>query len=182
MKKCRHCKSKFTPMNSLAVACSPACALALGKKEVEKKHKQEQTKKRQWVREQKERLKSRGDHMKEAQSAFNAFIRERDQHQPCISCGTYTAGQYHAGHYRTVGGNPELRFEELNCHRQCAQCNGYMSGNIVEYRIRLIERIGRQAVEWLEGPHEPKKYTIDEIKQIKTHYRAKVREMRKEAA
>lgn len=182
MKKCRECKTKFEPHNSLQVVCSPKCALANVKKETEKKAKQEAKAKRRWVREQKERLKSRGDHLKEAQQAFNNFIRERDRNQPCISCGTYTAGQYHAGHYRTVGGNPELRFEELNCHRQCAQCNGYMSGNIVEYRIRLVERIGAENVEWLEGPHEPKKYTIEDIKQIKAHYRARVREMRKEAA
>ena len=182
MKKCRHCKEKFEPFNSTQVACSAPCALVLGKKAAEKKAKQKQKQKRQWIRKQKERLKSRGDHLKEAQQAFNAFIRERDRDQPCISCGTFNAGQYHAGHYRTVGGNPELRFEELNCHRQCAQCNGYMSGNIVEYRIRLIERIGQEAVEWLEGPHEPRKYTIEDIKQIKAHYRAKVREMRREAA
>jgi len=182
MKKCRECKRPFEPYNSLQVACSTTCALAIGKRQTERKTRQESKAKRRWVREQKERLKSRADHLKEAQQAFNAFIRERDRDQPCISCGTYAAGQFHAGHYRTTKAAPELRFDELNCHKQCAQCNNFDSGNIVEYRINLIARVGQKAVDYLEGPHEPKKYTIEDVKQIKAHYRAKTREMRKAAA
>jgi len=188
LRKCRQCGAEFRPMNSMTVACSPSCALELGKKAAEKKVRQKAREQRQWIRKQKERLKSRGDHLKEAQSAFNAFIRERDRDQPCISCGVFSpggdprGGVWDCGHYRSVGANPELRFEPLNAHKQCKRCNRDRSGNVVEYRIRLRDRIGDEALEWLEGPHEPKKYTIKDIKQIKAHYRAKVREMRKEAA
>jgi hypothetical protein len=34
-------------------------------------------------------------------------------------------------------------------------------------------------VEWLEGPHEPKNYTIEDIKEIRDLYRWKLRELRK---
>lgn len=84
-----------------------------------------------------------------------------------------------AGHYRSVGACPELRFEPLNIHRQCVKCNRNLSGNAVEYRIRLVQRIGAETVAWLEGPHEPRKYTVDEIKTIKAEYRAKTRELKK---
>lgn len=52
-----------------------------------------------------------------AQSAFNGFIRERDEGKPCPSCGTYHppmifGGQWDCGHFMGVGARPELRFEE----------------------------------------------------------------------
>ena len=177
MKKCRVCKAKFEPFNSLQQVCSTACALQKAQKDFQKDAERKAKEQRKWIREQKAKVKSRGEHLKEAQQAFNAYIRERDRHRPCISCGTYTAGQYHAGHYRTTKAAPELRFEELNCHKQCAQCNNFDSGNIVEYRISLIQRIGQEAVDWIEGPHEAKHYTTDELKEIKRKYRAMKREL-----
>ncbi|HCP19603.1 recombination protein NinG [Spongiibacter sp.] len=182
MKKCRVCKTKFEPFNSLQQVCSTACALQKAQKDFQKDAERKAKEQRKWIREQKAKVKSRGEHLKEAQQAFNAYIRERDRHRPCISCGTYTAGQYHAGHYRTTKAAPELRFEELNCHKQCAQCNNFDSGNIVEYRISLIQRIGQEAVDWLEGPHEAKHYATDELKEIKRKYRAMKRELERAAA
>jgi hypothetical protein len=124
-------------------------------------------------------MKSRADWLREAQAAFNRYIRLRDHDKPCISCGRQHQGQWHAGHYRSVGACPELRFMELNVHKQCAPCNDHLSGNIVEYRRGLIERIGIDQVEWLEGNHEAKKYTIEEIKAIKAEYTHKSKELMK---
>ena len=120
--------------------------------------------------------------MREAQIAFNKFIRLRDAGQPCISCGRYHQGQWHAGHYRTVGANPELRFEELNCHAQCAPCNNHLSGNLINYRKGLLNKIGIEKLEWLEGNHPAKHYSISEIIELKKHYRARCRELEKQAA
>ena len=142
------------------------------------KHKDAATKKaRVEHKEAKERIKSRGDHARDAQTEFNRFIRLRDSSLPCISCGRHHQGQYHAGHYRTVGGNPELRFDEVNCHKQCSVCNNHKSGNIVEYRINLVSRIGLSQLEWLEGPHQAKKYTIEELKAIKIKYKQKCKDL-----
>lgn len=123
------------------------------------------------------RLKPRAQWMKEAQMAFNAYIRKRDEHLPCISCGRHHQGQYHAGHYRSVGSCPELRFNELNVHKQCAPCNDHLSGNIVKYRPALIAKIGIEQVEWLEGNHEPRKYTIEDLQAIIQEYKRKVKEL-----
>lgn len=114
---------------------------------------------------------------KQAQSAFNAYIRARDDYLPCISCGRNHTGQYHAGHYRSRGAHPELRFEELNCHKQCAPCNNHLSGNISNYRPALIEKIGQEKVNWIEGPHEPKKYTCSELKEIELKYKSKLKQL-----
>jgi len=119
--------------------------------------------------------------MKAAQSSFNAFIRKRDEGLNCISCGKApNSGEYiggsgiHAGHFKSCGAHSELRFNELNCHVQCFRCNVHLSGNIKDYRPALIEKIGLDKVEWIEGPHEPKKYTCEQLKQIELTYKQKL--------
>jgi len=169
-KKCRICKVKFTPWNSLQVTCSPLCAI------VDARNKKAKTERKAHM-EAKQKLKTKSDHLKEAQHVFNKFIRLRDHSLACISCGRYHTGQNHAGHYRGVGAAPELRFHEDNVHLQCAPCNNHKSGNAIEYRINLIKKIGLDRVEWLEGKHEPKKYTIEQIKEIKAEYRRKCKEL-----
>lgn len=116
--------------------------------------------------------------LKTAQTAFNAYIRKRDEHLPCISCQRHHSGQYHAGHYRSVGGNPELRFEPLNNNKQCMPCNSHLSGNLIDYRINLIKKIGQEKVDWLEGPHEPKRYTIEDLKELSKYYKAELKKLK----
>ena len=38
--------------------------------------------------------------------------------------------------------------------------------------------IGAEAVAWLEGKHDPKHYSIDDLKVIKAEYRQKLRELK----
>lgn len=183
-KKCRveTCRTPFVPRRLGQTVCSPACALldaSSNKVNQEKARKSLADIERREIKVRKEKLKSRAQHLRETQVAFNTWVRLRDAGLPCVSCGRYHNGQWHAGHYRTVGGNPELRFEPLNVWRQCSPCNNHQSGNIVNYRIELVKRIGAEKVEWLEGPHEPQRYTIEELKAIKAEYRAKARELKR---
>lgn len=178
-KKCGHCKAQFQPSRNFQSWCSADCAVEISKAKQAKQKAKEATKERAQHAKAKEAIKGKAQHAKDAQAAFNAFIRERDKGQPCISCGRHHQGQYHAGHYRSVGSSPELRFEPLNVHKQCAPCNNHKSGNVVEYRINLVKKIGLEAVEWLEGPHELKRYTIEDLKEIKSDYRAKLRNLKK---
>lgn len=174
-KFCKVCRTAFTPTRSLQVVCSGNCALTFIV--ATRKAKQEKDKRKD-IKTERERIKTRSDWLKDAQAVFNQYIRLRDSGKPCISCQRHHSGQYHAGHYRSVGACPELRFEELNVHLQCSVCNNHKSGNILEYRINLIKKIGQDAVDWLEGKHDPKKYTIDEIKQIISIYREKVKQVK----
>lgn len=169
-KTCKQCKAKFTPRTSTQVVCSWQCAIEYGKKQTSKALSQD-------TRRRKEQLKTRAQWLKEAQTEFNKYIRLRDSNLPCISCGRYHTGQYHAGHYRTVGSMPALRFNEDNCHKQCAPCNNHLSGNIVNYRLNLLQKIGQQRLDTLEGKHEPLHLSIDDIKAIKQTYRAKCKEL-----
>lgn len=180
-KKCRNsaCGQTFTPQRMGQHVCSPACGLAIKDVNHDKAKKALQQVERQEHKASKERIKSKGDHAKDAQAAFNAWIRLRDHDLPCVSCGRFHEGQWHAGHYKTVGAHPELRFEPLNVHKQCAPCNNHKSGDVVNFRTELLKRMGPGNVEWVEGKHAPKRYTIEDLQAITKHYRALVREMKK---
>lgn len=180
-KKCRvpECGASFVPQKLGQAVCSPACAIVDAPRNQAKAHKALAQFERREIKIRKEALKSRSEHMKDTQQAFNEWVRHRDAALPCVSCSRHHEGKYDAGHYRTVGSNPALRFEPMNCHRQCSPCNTQLSGNIVNYRLELVRRIGITNVEWLEGPHEPQKYTIEELKALTAKYRALTRELKK---
>jgi hypothetical protein len=174
MRKCAICRTPFAARSMTHKACSEACAAAVAKQVREKAERKE-------LKARKEAIKTRADWLKEAQIEFNGYIRDRDRKAgyPCISSGKSlqwnAAGghQVDAGHYRSVGSAPHLRFDERNCHAQSVQDNRYGSGCAVDYRIGLIARIGLEAVEALEADNTPRKYTIEELKAIKAEYRAK---------
>lgn len=182
-------------------ACDQKCVMTIvtkaRTKERERAKKQQTWQKKQdkkidkQVKQMKKNLKAndRGLRTREAQKAFNAFIRKRDEQLPCISCGgtqlnvTYLRGGYwDCGHFKTVGGFPELRFEEFNANKQCKSCNGG-SGKFAkkdrtvneEYKINLAKKIGGEAYEWLNGPHKAKNYTCADLKEIELKYKKKLK-------
>jgi len=167
-KKCKVCKVKFTPNKPLQQVCGFECALELAKDKRIKTVKKE-------VKEAKLKLKSRSDWLKDTQVVFNKYIRLRDQDDGCISCGSKSAYAYHAGHYRSIGSAGHLRFNELNCHRQCSACNTHLSGNLIRYRLGLIRKIGIHAVEALESDNDTIKIDIEQIKILKAHFSAKIK-------
>ena len=185
-KTCKNpaCRASFVPQRLGQAVCSPKCALATVEVQKAKEKKSLAQAGRRDIKVRKEALKTRGDHIREAQQAFNEYIRTRDQvaGHLCISSGKpldWSGNAVDAGHYRSVGSAPHLRFDERNCHAQSKQDNRFLSGNAVDYRIGLIARIGQDAVDALEFDQSVRKYTVDEIKDIKATYRAKTRELKK---
>lgn len=156
--------------------CSPRCAA--------KQVKQEKALERAKIRTRKEAIKTLPVLKAEAQREFNAFIRLRDRlaGYACISSGRpldWSGNGVDAGHYRSVGAAPHLRFNERNCHAQSKKDNQWLAGNAVDYRIGLIARIGLAAVEALEADNRVKKWTRDELIEIRDIYRAKVRALKR---
>lgn len=186
MKKCKICKNSFEPFNSLQKVCTPICALELGRQEENRrKLKAQKAEEKKW-REKKKKLNETVPILtKKAQTEFNKYIRLRDKDKPCVSCGRYEhdikhnnrGGAWDCGHYRSVGSAPELRFEELNAHKQCKKCNQFLSGNHVEYRFGIARRLSPDQLKWLEGPHKPKRYRVDEIKEIIAKFKKKIKEL-----
>lgn len=183
-KKCRVCGELFTQTRAIQPVCQNFdCMVAFADKKASISRKRRERVERIEAKARRERIKTRREYIKEAQIAFNAFIRERDKDKPCICCGKPLAsdsvgGGFDCGHYRSVGSAPHLRFNEDNAHGQTKQCNRWGAGRAVDYRIGLVNRIGLERVEALEADQEPRKYSIEELKEIIATYKQKLKALK----
>ena len=175
-KRCCGCKDRFKTETMIKLPVGYFCLLQCSidyATRTQKRSRERQAKTK--LKADKERIKTRSQYIKEAQTWFNKFIRLRDKDLPCICCDRPNTNdiQWHAGHFLTTGARPEHRFNENNCHKQTSYCNNFLSGNVAEYRKRLIIKIGLEAIEIMEADHVPSKYTIDELKGLISHYKDK---------
>ena len=187
--RCKHCKVRMPADKAHHVIHNECISPWLASEQEKKQRKAEKEKRVAAIKDKREtkvkleKLKSRGEWTREAQAAFNLFIRTRDQlaGHSCISSGKpldWTGNAVDAGHYRSRGSAPHLRFDERNCHAQSKHDNRYASGNVVGYRAGLIVRMGLEAVESLEADQTPRKHSIDDLKLIKTEYLAKTKALK----
>ena len=118
------------------------------------------------------KLKTRSEWLREAQSAFNAYVRWRDKDLPCISCGRFSddrvGGNFDAGHFRSRGSAPFLSYHLWNVNGQCKHCNRWRSGSVTDYRTGLIARIGQSKVDILECLQHGPDRSIEYAKRIKS--------------
>jgi len=164
-KTCKQCKRKFEQKQPLQYVCSLECSIDYAKELEEKRQNKEFN---TYKKEIKEKHKTKGNYIKDLEAVFNAFIRERDKNLPCISCDALK------GTYKY------LRFNEDNVHGQCwFNCNKNQHGNINEYRIRLIKKIGLERVEKLDNDrHKRLELTIPELIELKVVYKEKLRKLK----
>lgn len=159
---CETCQTIFTPQRMGARACSPMCAINLVKAEKKAKMKAKKEERKADVAKL-AKLSPLRKLLNNAQIAFNKMIRARDAGKPCCACGLPVSGGGHASHYLSVGSHPNLRFDESNCHVCCVRCNVFLHGNLLPYRVNLIERVGLEEVERLESSNGTRKYDRDEV-------------------
>ncbi len=145
MKKCKSCGKQFETSNTIQSVCGLKCALKVSAA----KTKQKEAEKKKLNLKLKESLKTLGDYKKELQIEVNKIVRLIDEGCVCISCGI-NYGQFQAGHYRSVGGWDNLRFNLHNNFNQCAQCNNQKSGNLVNYREGIIETFGESQMAFMD--------------------------------
>ncbi|MCP4492501.1 MAG: recombination protein NinG, partial [Gammaproteobacteria bacterium] len=43
----------------------------------------------------------------------------------------------------------------------------------------LVKKIGQDRVDWLEGKHEVRKYTCEDLKEVELKYKQKLKELNK---
>lgn len=199
-KRCKVCRTDFVPSKPMQCVCGLQCALSLASISKAKRERTRIAQDRKETRAKLEALKSRGEWLKEAKTAIQRYRRlsELADGEGCMSCGRSQdevqgtdgwkpGGAWDGGHYLGKGARPELALEPLNIWLQCKACNagsgkyarkGYTVN--ASFRENLISRIGLHKVEWLEGPHEPKHYTVDDLKAIKAKYTALARELEKQ--
>jgi hypothetical protein len=182
-RSCDMCKAQFKPTRTGQKVCGTHCAylFALAKKAAgERKVKQAE---RKDYRERRQALKKTAELIAEAQQAFNEFIRARDAGLPCICCGKpmepdRPGGSVDAGHFRSRGSAPHLRFDERNCFAQRKNCNRPGGTTYAAFKAGVIARIGIEETEALESDQAPRHYTRDELIALRKHYKAKTKALK----
>jgi len=172
--RCKNCKEKFEAIHFNQKYCF---------KDECKKVWIEKAKQKQWKvkkRRMKAELKTTSDFVKEAQKWVNKFVRLRDEKKGCISCGDAFTGKYDAGHFFSAGGHGSVRFDLRNIHGQCVYCNQWEHGNLYQYHLKLISKIGLKEFDDLEKQsYKTKKWEKDELKEIIKVYKQKCKEIEK---
>lgn len=195
-KTCPHCRAKLEAGQRIHPDCIDGYAeaeAAKAKRKAEKQARMAAKVERATTRARKQADLTPKKLEQKLQPIFNMFIRLRDRDQPCISCGVMdppmtSGGQWDAGHFKGVGAFPELRFDEDNCHKQCKKCNGG-SGKFAhkartvsqQYELNIVERIGQERLDRLNGPHPTAKRTREWLLERIDHYRAKLKAMKETA-
>lgn len=188
-KTCPICSTEYTPRSTTQKVCySIKCAMTYAEQQEKRKAEREAWRQaksqRDDLKRRREALKTKSDWNKEAQAAVNRFIFWRDYGRPCIACGKplnygVRGGAVDASHYRSRGSAPHLRFNIFNNHAGCVHCNRDLSGNLIPYRINLIEKIGLHRVERLEHDNTLRKFDIDYLKRVKAIFTRRARHYEK---
>lgn len=196
-RKCKVCNEWFYPAYSNIVWCCPEHGAIYGielrvreklKAEARliKAKKEKEKSDRKQMRERRSALKTKSQWQKEAQNAFNRYVRLRDAGKPCISCERMPqqklGGTMDCGHYRTRGAAAHLAFNLHNTASQCVYCNRDRAGAQKAFEQGLIERIGKDAVELLNNNNEIRKFDIPYLQRIKSIFTRKARSLEKRRA
>lgn len=170
-RKCRVCKADFQPSKPLQNVCGPECAIKQAKAKRTKAERIAGIADRKVIKAKLDKLKTARDWTKEAQIAWNFYVRMRDYGKPCASCGAMPEQKYggtmDCSHFRSVGAAPHLRFHLHNAAAACVRCNRHLSGNIAALRVGMIDRIGIDKVEAIESNNGFRKFDIPYLKRIK---------------
>jgi hypothetical protein len=172
MPRCKNCKEKFEPIRFNQKYClEPKCVRVWVESEKEKAWKKTKAK-------VKLDLMTLSDYLKLTQQVFNKWINLRDKGLPCISCDKPITGRVNASHFWNANNHYNVRFNEDNVHSSCITCNQFLSGNLLEYRTRLISKIGIERFNILEAESkETRKFTKDELKEIINTYKKKIKQL-----
>jgi hypothetical protein len=183
LKTCRVCKAKFTPKDSFETWCGPDHGYEIAMARLEKAHKAEKLKERKADAVKREAQKTPSALEAECRAIVQEIARIRDRNDGCISChmpANY-GGQWHGSHFRPAGNNAAVQFHLWNIHKACAQCNLFKGGNLGAYRPRLIEKIGADRVEWLDGQNQVVKTNPAYLIRFKKVMGKRLRRIRKAA-
>lgn len=108
---------------------------------------------------------------KKLDEVFARYIRQRDD----FWGSGKPKEQMHAGHFyaRTF---TAVRWDERNVNGQCAGCNTFKHGNLLEYRKGMILKYGQEVVDELERLHnQPVKLDRQWLEEKIEYYKTKTK-------
>lgn len=179
MKTCHApgCSVRFESRRPFEVWCSPEHGALIARQRVEKARAKAALKERREHKVKLDAVKPKQHWLKKAEEAVNRYVRLRDAHLGCCSCDLPASwdGQWHASHFRSVAAASAVRYNLWNIHKGCSVCNNHRSGNIIEYRPRLIARIGAGKVEWLMAQNQLADYSVEYLRRLQRVFNKKSR-------
>lgn len=175
------CQATFTRERDGQDVCGYQCGLNLHRYREARALERKRLRAARELKARKLATKTNKEHADDAQAAFNAYVRVRDHHLPCISCGRPNDGRHarHASHFRSVKACKALRYHLHNVNASCFQCNTAESGALLEYRIGLVRKLGAARVEWLECQNAPTRYSIEYLNRIKQVFTRRTKHLKK---
>lgn len=189
--RCPHCKGKLEPMQRIHVECIDpyAEAVAARKEREDAKRARMQTRvARAELRLRKEKAKPRSKWLAECQAIVNRYVRllALSRGKGCYTCGATPehkfGGTYDAGHFRSVGSAPHLRFWMPQIKLQCIVCNRHRGGMALAFRRMLVIEHGTDWVESLESMHWTAKHDIPYLIRLKAVLGKRLRRLEKRVA
>lgn len=181
MSKCKICRAEFVRRSMSHKCCSAECAATWVAKENARKEARKARDERRQDAAARLNIKPMRYWLDKTQRDVNEYVRWRDHGLGCISCDKPATwgGQWHGSHFRSVGASPATRFNLWGINKACSQCNTHLSGNIANYRPRLIEKIGEDRYLWLMAQNGRAGYTRDYLERLGRVMRKKTRRLKK---
>jgi len=180
MPRCKNCKSRFeTRFSTLEKYCWDVdCKTIEAMEKIRKKKDLDAKKQRRELKQKKSDLETVQQMAKRVQKTVNLYVRKRDQGKQCISCNKVLKGKFDAGHYYPAGTCWALRYDLANIWGQCVRCNRDLHANLIEYRKKLILRIGQEELERLDKHcHDIRKFTKHELEVILKTFKKKIKDL-----
>ena len=176
-RKCSQCGTLFAPLRAMANVCSPVCAYKLVKtfRAAEKVA----------LKKRKADIKPRSKWLAECQAIVNRYVRilALSREHGCYTCGATPAqkfgGTYDAGHFRSVGSAPHLRYWIPQIKLQCIPCNRHKGGMALAFRRALVVDHGSEWVERLEGMQDIAKFSVAYLARFKVVMGKKLKRLEK---
>ena len=194
-RRCKVCKERYKPKyTSLQSTCNNiSCVITFGKKQQDKARKESDKAFRQKVV-----IEDVQYQHKLTQKIYNQmrvleelkWFADEGIEPYCISC-LKTKMDWCCGHFKTVGSQGNLRYDEMNTYLQCNRyCNMGLSGNIegnktsIGYKSGLKARFGpeegRLIIDYCETNTDPRKWNWLELKEFRAECSARIRQLSKQ--
>lgn len=172
MPRCKNCKEKYEAKHFNQKYCFKSeCVKVWVSTSKVKNWKKEK-------KQLKDELETIQQKVLKVQKIVNKYVRLRDEGKECISCSKKLKGKYDAGHYYSAGTHWSVRFHLDNIWGQCVHCNRDRHGNLIEYRIKLLQRIGQDRLTSLQDQaHHTRKFTKHELEEISKKFKQMIKEI-----
>ena len=184
--RCPHCKAKLEQGQRIHAECITPWADAQAEKAKRAQAKMARAAakvERASIRARKEAIKPRAKWLAECQAIVNRYVRllALSRGEGCYTCGATPTqkfgGTYDAGHFRSVGSAPHLRYWIPQIKLQCIPCNRHKGGMALAFRERLVRDHGEDWVARLEAMQHIAKFDVDYLKRFKAVMGKKLRRM-----